>query len=124
VSPLLTASELLEVQKVAEEGMTSPVTIYRRTAVPADSDEFDDELTYIEQATQVMGWVYSNPTPVAMIDSGALVTVNTYRLYLPVGTDIRPGDRVNVADREFTVTDTTAPSTWPALLNVSLRRRE
>jgi len=50
--------------------------------------------------------------------------VNTYRLFLEVGTDITPGDRVMVGGAMFTVSDTTAESTWLPLLTASLRRIE
>ena len=57
--------------------------------------------------------------------AGALVTVNTYRLYLPVGTDIKVGDEVVVGgDDVYIVSDTTAESTWMAVLECSLRKRD
>lgn len=123
-SPLLSSDELLQVQKIAELGMVSTVTILRRTTVPAGSDEYDDGLTFVTQSATVKGWLYSKPVPVAVVDAGAIVTVNTYRLFLPVGTTISPGDQVTIGGREFTVSDTTSESTWPALLTVSLRGRE
>ena len=124
MSPLLTASELSEVQKVAELGMVTPVTIYRRTPVAPGADYYDDRLTYVLLRT-VNGWLHSQPTPIAGIDAdSSIVTTTTFRLFLPVGTDILPGDRVVIGSRQFTVSDTTAESTWPALLAVSLRGGE
>jgi hypothetical protein len=120
--PLLTPGQLIAVQEIALRGMVTPVEIYRRTV--ADSDYGDDEtITYPLFAT-VDGWLYSRPTLVMQQDTGALVADNTYRLFLPVGTNILSGDRVTVDGAEFTVIDTTRESTWPALLTVSLRRRE
>jgi hypothetical protein len=60
------------------------------------------------------------------IDTGMIVTSNTYRLFVPVGTDIQIGDHVFVGPNPdaYTVSDTTAESTWTALLTCSLRRRE
>lgn len=110
-------------QEIALSGMQTPVTIFRRTVVAAGSDEYDDQLTFVRTET-LNGWLSSTPTPVAEVNAGALVTANTYRLYLPVGTDIQPGDRVTIGARTYTVSDTTAESTWPALLAVSLRGRE
>jgi hypothetical protein len=55
---------------------------------------------------------------------GAVITVNTYRVYLPVGTNVRPGDRVVVGSDQYIVSDTTHESTWQPLLACSLRKRE
>jgi hypothetical protein len=127
---LLSATQLAAVQQVALSGMQSAVTVYRRTDSPvvADNAYGDDALTWVEtsesRVADVKGWLYSTPNPVQETDTGAVVTVNTYRLYLPVGTDVEPGDRVVVGVEEFTVSDTTHETTWPALLSVSLRRRE
>jgi hypothetical protein len=127
---LLSADQLAAVQRVAVRGMTTPVEILRRTdsSVTAENAYGDDALTFVETSesavANVLGWLFSEPTAVQQTDTGAVITVNTYRLYVPVGTDILPGDRVNVGEQTFTVSDTTRESTWPALLNVSLRLRE
>lgn len=116
---LLSARELRAIQEVAELGMVTPITIYRRTTT-ANAYGDAEQITYPKVGT-AKGWLYSDPTPVAVISGGQVAIVNTYRLYLPIGTDIAGGDRVGVEGRVFTVSDTTAESTWPALLNVSLR---
>ena len=127
---LLSADQLKAVQQIAMRGMQSDVEIFRRTdSTSAGENAYgDDALTWIEtgesRVANVKGWLYSTPTPVQEVDSGSVVTVNTYRLYVPVGTDVKPGDRVVIGSEEFTVSDTTCESTWPALLNVSLRHRE
>lgn len=120
---LLSSSQLAAVQEVALRGMQTQVTIKRRVTV--DSDYGDGEsVTYQTVVATTKGWFYSRPTPVQDDDSGSLTTVNTYRLYLPVGTDVRVGDLVIVGQTAYVVSDTTAESTWLALLNVSLRKRE
>lgn len=130
MTELLSAAQLREVQKVAESGMTTPVTIYRRTAVSATAgnDYGDDDLAFDETTDSlrgtVKGWLFSTPTPVQVVDSGEVVTVNTYRLYVPVGTDIEPGDNLVIGSDTYTVSDTTGETTWPAVLGVSLRLRE
>lgn len=127
---LLSADQLVAIQKIAMRGMQTDVELFRRTdsSVSAQNAYGDDALVWVEtgesRIANVKGWLYSTPTPVQETDTGAVVTVNTYRLYLPVGTDVLPGDRVVIGAEEFTVSDTTAESTWPALLNVSLRHRE
>lgn len=127
---LLTPGQLESVREAAKLGMVDEVTILRRTptAPPVGDDYGDDFIDYVEttesKRTVVKGWFYSKPTTVQSVDTGQIITVNTYRLFLPVGTDIEPGDEVTVRDHEYTVSDTTAESTWLPLLNVTLRRRE
>jgi len=126
----LTTKQMERVRDVALLGMITPVTIERRTAVapPAGGDYGDDFLSYPttneSRRQTVKGWFYSTPTPTQEVDSGAVVTVNTYRLFLPVGTDVLPGDHVHVGIDDYTVSDTTGEGTWLPLLTCSLRKRE
>lgn len=118
--PLLTAAQLSAVQSVAIQGMVTPVTIKRRTSA---SNAYGEDVSY-STVTTANGWFFSSPTALQGEDAGSLVTDNTYRLYLPVGTNILSGDEITVGSGIYIVTDTTSESTWPALLNVSLRKRE
>ena len=126
----LTPNQMERVRDVALLGMVTPVTIERRGDDPsAPANVYgDDALSYtVTNETRrqtVRGWFYSTPTPVQDIDTGAIVTVNTYRLYLPVGTDVLPGDHVHVGSEDYTVSDTTAEGSWLPLLTCSLRKRE
>ena len=131
---LLTENQMKRVQDVALLGMITPMVIERRSEgpIPAGGDYGDDFLTFsttTESRRQtVKGWFFSTPTPQQDVDTGMVVTVNTYRLYLPVGTDIKAGDHVHVGNADprddYTVADTTAESTWLPLLTCSLRKRE
>jgi hypothetical protein len=128
----LTENQLDRLRDLAMLGMITPVVIERRSegAVPVGGDYGDDFLSFTEtnasRRQTVKGWFYSTPTPMQEVDSGAVVTANTYRLFLPVGTDISAGDHVYVGPNPdaYTVSDTTAESTWLPLLTCSLRRRE
>ena len=126
----LTANQLEAVRSLAILGMQTPVTIERRGegVIPAGGDYGDDFLSYAETTeshkTDIKGWFYSTPTQMLDVDTGATVTSNTYRLFLPVGTDILPGDHVHVGTSDYTVTDTTAEGTWLPLLTCNLRKRE
>ncbi len=128
----LTPNQLDRVRDVALLGMITTITIERRSEgpIPAGGDYGDDFLAYTvtneSRRLQVKGWFHSTPTPQQDVDTGMVVTVNTYRLFVPVGTDIAPGDHVHVgtAPDDYTVSDTTAESTWLPLLTCSLRRRE
>lgn len=115
---LLTASEIGALSAVVESGMTSSITILRLMSV--DSATGQDQSWTVTKT--VKGWMYSTPTPVLAIVSGAQALANTYRLFVPLGTDVRTGDRVQVGGETYTVSDTTAESTWQAMLTVTLRK--
>ncbi len=125
-----TPNQMERIRDVALLGMITPVTIERRQEgpIPAGNDYGDDALAYpVTNQTrrhEVKGWVYSTPTPVQQVDTGAIITVNTYRLFVPVGTDVLPGDHVLIGTDEYVVSDTTGESTWLPLLSCSLRKRE
>jgi hypothetical protein len=127
---LLTDNQLEAIQKTAMLGMQTTVSIFRPTA-DSGLDLTDNPYGSAPGTPQditpmggVLGWLYSTPTPVATIDAGQLITVNTYRLWVPVDTDIRPRDRVVIGANTYVVSDTTADQTWPALLSCSLRLAE
>ena len=118
---LLKDSQLAEIQKVAATGFKTPVTIKRATI---SSNELGDDLVgTLATIIELKGWLHSTPIAEPTMDGG-VVTANTYRLNLPVGTDVRPRDHVFIGASEYVVTDTTADETWPAMLNCSLRLRE
>jgi hypothetical protein len=130
---LLSDSQLSAVQRVAKLGMQTDVTIFRRsstTGLELTDDPYGSTVSYAElpetatQTATVKGMLHSAVVPTTDVDSGQLVTVNTFRLWVPVGTDIRPGDQVQIAGNIYQVTDTTADQTWPPFLECSLRRSE
>ena len=132
-APLISDSMLASIRKMVIPGFQTNITIYRRSVSElgttiASNDYGDDEVTFAEttesRKTVVKGWFHSTPTPIQVEEVGALVTVNTYRLFVPVGTDIHDGDRVDVGGDVYTVSDTTAESTWQAMLVCSLRKRD
>lgn len=119
-------AEMAEIRGIAEIGMTSPVTIKRRTVL-SDTDPSQvygrDAETFVVSGT-VNGWLYSAPSPVITLVGGEMALVNTYRLFLPTGTEVTSGDRVAIGGSEFIVSDTIEESTWLPLLRCSLRRVE
>lgn len=121
-----TANEMAGFRQLAEVGMTTPVDIYKRS-VNVDSDPTQVYGTVAETFTYtetVGGWVYSTPSPVITQVAGTMALVNTYRLFLPVGTDCTSGDRCLIEGNWFIVSDTIEESTWLPLLRLSLRRVE
>jgi hypothetical protein len=119
-TPLVSASEMAALQDLALTGMQTPVAIYDRSTVET-ADGQEDIWTY---GRTVNGWLHSTPTPMITLVSGEMVTVNTYRLFLPVDTTILAGDHVTIGAKNYVVSDTTEEDTWQPLLNVSLRLAE
>jgi hypothetical protein len=129
MSGLLTDAQLGSIQKLAMLGMQTDVTILKRTAslgLETSDDPYGSSVSFTStsRSTTVKGMLHSTPTPVAIIDAGQLVTVNTYRLWVPVDTDVTNGDRVLIGTNTYVVSDTTADETWPAFLACSLRLSE
>ena len=105
-----------------QSGMVTPVTIKRETT---GAGPYGDDVATFAVLSTVNGWLFSEPSPViTMVNGVQQALVNTYRLFLPVGTDIQSGDQVVIEGNSFTVSDTNAESTWLPLLRVSLRRLE
>jgi hypothetical protein len=126
---LLSEQQMEGVRRVAEMAMTTPITIMRRTGdvgLDLSDDPYGGSVSFSDVTPHIgcLGWLHSTPTPVAVMDAGALITVNTYRLFVPHDIDIRPGDHVVVNADTYVVSDTTADETWPALLSCTLRLRE
>lgn len=130
IEPFFTPSEVEAMQDMVLPGFQTSLVIRRQIVTAGGSpstDYGDDDVSYSASGVSsrnVKGWFYSTPTQTQVIDTGAIVTVNTYRLWVPVGTDILPGDEVVVGEAVYIVSDTTEDRTWPALLACNLRRRE
>lgn len=116
------SAQMAKMQAFALTGMQTKVTIKRRATT--DSDYGDGEIVAWTTITTTSGWLYSTPTPVQEMDTGSVITVNTYRLFLPVGTNVKPGDQAVIGTDTYIVSDTTGESTWQAMLVCSLRKRE
>jgi hypothetical protein len=121
-APLFSATEMAAFRDVALQGMQTPCSIYRRSTVETD----DGQQSVWAFSSSVMGWIYSTPTAVQSEVSGKIVTINTYRAFFPVGTDIIASDRVVDLDsgQTYITSDTIAENTWNAMLRASLRFAE
>lgn len=121
--PLVTTTELEALRGVIESGMETTVTILRRTS--SDNPYGDDQTdAYTPQSATVKGWLRTVPEGTIDVVSGVMADVSIYRLFVPVGTDIRNGDRLMIEGRRYTVTDTNKESTYQVALKCSLRRLE
>lgn len=126
--PLVTDAQVAALRSVAERGLKDTVTIYKRTRVTDENDpdnaHGDDYETWVAQSPTVLGWLFSSPSSVIDEFNGRMALINTYRLFLPVGTDVASGDQVEVNGHRFVVSDTVNESTWLPILRCSVRRAE
>ena len=118
---MISPTEIAALQGFAELQMTTEVGVMRQTII--EGPQGDDESVFAT-AGIVYGWLSSRPSPIITEVGGVQALVNTYALYLPVGTDIASGDQVIIAGRIFNCSDTTSESTLQPMLEVSLRRAE
>jgi hypothetical protein len=118
--PLLSDSEMAALRGVAEQTMQTSV----RLMVRRNEQTADGQRSVWTYTSTVKGWVHGTPTPTIDQVGGLMATVNLYRVFLPVGTAIAPGDHVVIGGDTYTVEDTTAEDTWRALLDCSMRRLE
>ena len=122
-TPLLKASQLIEIQRTALRAFTTQATLRRPVF---GSDVLGDDATDPNPQVigTVMGWLTSSPASEPSLDGGNLVTANTHRWSCDVASGIRPRDLLDIGTNTYVVTDTTADETWPAMLNCALRLRE
>lgn len=122
IKPFFSEAQLHQLREVTLSGLQTPITIKRRSTT--DSVYGDDEDVVYTTVGTAKAWLYSTPTPVQRADTGSVITVNTYRMYVPYGANILPGDEVTAPSGTYIVSDTTGESTWQAMLVCSLRKRE
>jgi hypothetical protein len=117
--PLVTAQQLDGLRFIAELGMETTVDIYPRVESEAPSDTVDSWPT---KSLSTKGWLRSMPAMAFNIDVGVLEASTPFRLFLPVGTPVKPGDRVKIAGADYSVVDTNVESTLQVVLRCTLRK--
>lgn len=115
-------AQLTALRRTAEVSLVDDIDIWPRTMSDTIyEDAAQASYTYRET---VKGWVFSTPTPTPDTVGGIIGTLNLYRIFLPVGTEVIPGDRLYVKGHFFELIDTVDESTWLPILRCSARRLE
>ena len=117
--PFFTATQLGALRSVAKLGMDTPVDVYPRVQVETPSDTVDGCAT---KSVSTTGWLRSMPATAFDIDVGVLEAQTPFRLFLPVATAVRPGDRGKIGGEDYTVVDTNVESTIQIVLRCTLRK--
>lgn len=123
MTSLVSASQMNALRSVAELGMQSTVIITRHTY--DDTNPYtDDEVVITTTTKTVKGWLRSTPVGDINNVNGQQAVVPNSRLFVPVGTDIRPRDTVTIDGNDYTVQDATTENTWKVLIRAQLERVE
>lgn len=124
---LLSDAQLNAIQNVAMRGMQTDVTIMRQTTnlgLETADGPYGSEPSVPAAAASgnvtVKGMLHSIANDLMSLDAGQLVAVHEHRLWVPVGTDIRNGDRVSINGKQYVVNDVANDETWPAFLGVMI----
>ena len=129
MSPLITDNQMAAIREIAEKGMVTTVTIYRRSGVvPSSSDDYGDNVEYDETTPSkrgsVQGWLRTAPAQQAEVDGGMVITDAIWELRVPVGTDILAGDEVEIKGTSYDVASIDSDTTLLPYIKCNLRTRE
>lgn len=132
MKPLLSASQMANIQKVALSGMQVPVVIKRPEFGSDDlgDDAFDEAPATVVQPSSVLreGVLYgylrqTGGDTTGGLDVGQITTSSTFELGIPIGTDVRARDIAVIGGKNYFVQDVLDDDTWPAMWNVTMRHR-
>jgi len=119
---LFSNGQITGLRRIAERALDTDVTILRRSV---SSSAYGDNDTETFTATEtVKGWLRSVPEDQVQVSYGTEQVPASHRLFVAVGTDIQPYDKVVIGGLEFKVIDTSVESTYRVLLRVMLRKSE
>jgi hypothetical protein len=123
---LLSPAQLAAIQAIGVSGMTATVTIYPQTfdtGLDVSDDPYGSSLTHTSTpSTTVAGWLVGRWSDTRNVGAGDIDTTTPYRLRLPVGTPVDPGDEVGINGNRYHVIDVGDDQTWPEWLNLAVER--
>lgn len=119
---LISETQLEALRSVVVSGLVTDVTILTRST--ADNPYTDEGTETFTPTVTVKGWLREVPAGTIDVVSGIVSTPGTYRLFLPLDTDIDNGDRVKIGEHTYVVQDTNQESTYKVTLRVVLNRAE
>ena len=118
---LISDSELGALQDLVLSGLKTTVYIYNATNELTDDGQ--QSVFPSSPSSTVLGWLYEMTpasTTMSVLDGGATLS-ELFRLLIPIGTVINPGDKVVIGAGTYYVQHTNADNTYPTSLSVALR---
>ena len=116
---LLDASELFEIQSLAESGMTTTATILVRSTI----ETVNGQESVWATGDDVKAWVQELTGASAALGaiSGGVGISEVFSVRLPVGSDAHSGDQLAIGSNLYTIEHTNADDSYPAWLNCACR---
>lgn len=118
-APLVTEEMLDTLRTFAYPGLQTPVAILRRQAVTANP--YGDDTEDWVEVSDTFGWFRQMNDPYIAAANGVAAITGIFRLELPVGTDVAPGDMVGVEGQTYMVENTNVEDTLQVFLEVYVR---
>jgi hypothetical protein len=118
---LISSTEMAALRGFAESGMQTTVSAYHQITTAGDSGR-----TTSYPATPdvtVLGWIIEVTSQGATLGpvAGEVGIVETHRLLVPYGTDIRSGDKVTSGASVFQVQHTSAENTYQPYFEIAMK---
>lgn len=115
MTTLLNQAQLKNIQAIGEAQMVTKALLYRKQPQAKDAaDPYgDDIVTFAQSPVTVYGWLVTQPTQQMDVGEGEVRAISTHRFRVKAGTNIGTGDRLEIGDDSFIVTDATTENTWP-----------
>lgn len=119
---LISASEMEALRRIPLQGMTTPISILKRSTIERDGA---DPQTVWAVSEIINGWVWEVPEYTRGNTVGGVVgEAAAFRVYLPVGVDVEPGDQLGLDGLIYNVLNTNVANTYMPMLRVVVRRLE
>ena len=118
---LISDSELGALQDLVLSGLKTTVYVYNRSTVQTEDGQETGYPT--SPSFSVLGWLYEitpNATAMSSINGGETLS-EIFRLLVPIGTNINPGDKIVIGAGTYYTQHTNADNTYPTSLSVALR---
>lgn len=120
---MLSGAQMGFIRKLGEKWMTTVATVHHKGPASLDpSNPYGDDTIQLTSTSTVKGWLVPNLNKTVDQMQAQVIGPGQFIFRVPVGTEIAPGDKVDIAGRRYGVVDVTDEQTWPEWLKVSLIR--
>lgn len=120
---LVTPEMLAAVRAVGQSGLTTTVTIMRRSLIAGTGGD-DDYEAWVDVG-DYKAWIKQNDRgPVLHEDAGSMASIGRYRIHFKDTVDLYEGDMIVDGDEEYIVNATNRGSTYRVFSTAIARKRD